>query len=153
MREWPQNRIWCKVVAFSYYTMKRLTRPQTAIPCAVVAVVIGGSIYAYTENKKAYDHEQRCLSLEGELIRLAKEKKEVNDQLDQLMTDKYGSDYANSVFMQSRERIIELMARGSSLQEQMIGNNGWAPALRNECGDPRFAKVVRTYPDLFPTKP
>ena len=132
--------------------MKKLTRPQTAIAIVVAAVVIGGSIYAYTEKKKAYDKEQRCLSLEGEIFRLARERKEINAQLDQLVvTDK--SDYAASIFMENRGRISELMARNNSLADQIYGGSGFFPALINECGRPRAAKIVANNPDLFPTTP
>ena len=131
--------------------MKKLTKPQTAIAVVAAAVVVGGSVYAYAENKKAYEHEQRCLSVEGELIKLARENREVNDQLNQLMRNN-GSDQL-IVFAQNRARIAELMARSKSLMEQIYGKSGWAPALKNECGQPRVAKVVATYPDLFPTSP
>lgn len=132
--------------------MKKLTKPQATVAVVVAAVVAGGSIYAYTENKKAYEHEQRCLSIEGELIRLARERKEVNDQLSRLVIND-NSDYALGVFMQNRARIAELAAKNETLVEQMVGANGWLPALVNECGQPRAVKLSKSYPDLFPTSP
>jgi hypothetical protein len=129
--------------------MKKLTRPQTATAIVAAAVVIGGSVYAYTENKKAYEHEQRCLSVESEIVKLGREKKEVGDQLDQLIVND-DSDYAKILYMQNEARIAELMAREKSLREQLIGDSGWFPVLKNECGAPRAAKVVETNPSLFP---
>jgi hypothetical protein len=129
--------------------MKKLTRPQTAIAIVVAAVVLGGSIYAYTEKKKAYEHEQRCLSLEGKLVKLGREIKENNAQLHQLViTD--GSGYAASVFMLNKGRIEELMARNNSLGAEMYGGSAFYPTLIKECGQPRAAKLVKNNPDLFP---